>query len=223
LLPDSPAVNAGDPAARASVDGVPVGDQRGAQFTRVYGGRIDIGAFERQPTEFRLGDFNRDNMVDTADLILYRKAMGRSDELASYVDARGNADGVVDQCDYALWRANFGNHLDESEGSSLQDDSIEPAAQLQLPPTPPTDGSVGIRVHNSRRAPARSGLEDAIAQSRNDALFALLEERRIDRRSRIENSLRTPISSSSRHAFEQAVDVAVASLDGLSVLSIKSI
>ncbi|HEY3393411.1 MAG TPA: choice-of-anchor Q domain-containing protein [Lacipirellulaceae bacterium] len=108
LLPDSSALNAGDPAARAGVDGVPLGDQRGAQFTRVYGGRIDIGAFECQPIEFLLGDFNRNKTVDAADLILWRKANGRSDDFASYVDAHGNGDGVVDQSDYALWRANYG-------------------------------------------------------------------------------------------------------------------
>jgi CSLREA domain-containing protein len=55
LMPGSPALDAGDPAAVADVDGVPQFDQRGTPFTRVYdidgsgGPRIDIGAYEAQP------------------------------------------------------------------------------------------------------------------------------------------------------------------------------
>ncbi|HEY2413794.1 MAG TPA: CSLREA domain-containing protein, partial [Pirellulaceae bacterium] len=59
LLPGSPAISAGDPAAVAGAGGVPLNDQRGAPFTRVYGGRIDIGAFEFQPAGGLAGDFNR--------------------------------------------------------------------------------------------------------------------------------------------------------------------
>jgi hypothetical protein len=53
LLPASPAIDAGDPAAVAGSGGVPVFDQRGGPYTRVYdggngpGARIDIGAYER--------------------------------------------------------------------------------------------------------------------------------------------------------------------------------
>jgi hypothetical protein len=48
LLPGSPALNAGDPAAVAGSGTVPQYDQRGTPFVRVFGIRIDIGAFERQ-------------------------------------------------------------------------------------------------------------------------------------------------------------------------------
>jgi CSLREA domain-containing protein len=51
LLPGSPALDAGDPSAVAGQNGVPVFDQRGAGFGRVFFGRMDIGALERQ-TEF---------------------------------------------------------------------------------------------------------------------------------------------------------------------------
>jgi parallel beta-helix repeat protein len=42
LLPDSPAINAGDPT------GAPEWDQRGPGFPRVVNGKIDIGAYEHQ-------------------------------------------------------------------------------------------------------------------------------------------------------------------------------
>jgi hypothetical protein len=54
LLPNSPALDAGDPGA-VVVGGVPQNDQRGAPYNRIFdgdgagGGRIDIGAFELQP------------------------------------------------------------------------------------------------------------------------------------------------------------------------------
>jgi hypothetical protein len=48
LDPNSPAIDAGDPDARAGVGDVPPFDQRGVPYGRVVGGRIDIGAFEHQ-------------------------------------------------------------------------------------------------------------------------------------------------------------------------------
>ncbi len=48
LQAGSPAINIGDPAAAAGVGQTPSNDQRGAPFSRVAGGRIDVGAYERQ-------------------------------------------------------------------------------------------------------------------------------------------------------------------------------
>ena len=45
LLPDSPAIDAGDPGFTPP----PLNDQRGCPFDRVFNGRIDIGSFETQP------------------------------------------------------------------------------------------------------------------------------------------------------------------------------
>jgi Dockerin type I domain len=106
LLPGSPAINMGDPSLVAGAGGVPVNDQRGAPFTRVYEGRIDIGAFELQPPPFVLGDFNRDGTVNTADYVVWRKQMGTVGEPGAGADANG--DGVVDAADYAVWRNNLG-------------------------------------------------------------------------------------------------------------------
>ena len=106
LLPGSPAINAGDPAAVAGVDGVPVHDQRGAPFTRVYGGRIDIGAVEMLPSLYLPGDFNADGVVSAADYTLWRNSLGST--VPPGVDADGNGDGKIDALDYAVWKSNFG-------------------------------------------------------------------------------------------------------------------
>lgn len=45
LLPGSPAINTGNP----NFIPLPIYDQRGSPFVRVFNGRIDIGAFEVQP------------------------------------------------------------------------------------------------------------------------------------------------------------------------------
>jgi parallel beta-helix repeat protein len=107
LMPDSPAINAGDPAAMAGVGGVPLHDQRGAPFTRVYGGRIDMGAFESQPTDRVLGDFNRDGVVDAGDYVVWRRTTGSA--VAPGTAADGNGDGLVNQTDFLLWKSNFGS------------------------------------------------------------------------------------------------------------------
>jgi hypothetical protein len=106
LLPGSPAINAGDPTAVAGVNGVPLHDQRGAPYTRVFGGRIDMGAFEAQPTQPIAGDFNRDGSVDAADYIIWRKQLGTTVEPGTGAD--GNGDGVVDHSDHAIWMSNLG-------------------------------------------------------------------------------------------------------------------
>jgi predicted outer membrane repeat protein len=62
---DSPARNAGNPAAVAGMNGVPLLDQRRAPFGRVFGGRIDIGAYELQ--SLPVGSLVVDTLVDESD------------------------------------------------------------------------------------------------------------------------------------------------------------
>ncbi len=92
LLPGSPAIDAGDPAAVAGVDGIPEYDQRGFPYERVFGGRIDIGAFERQPLP---GDFNGDNEVDGADFLAWQRGVSTTS-------------GIVDSNDLRVWQRQFG-------------------------------------------------------------------------------------------------------------------
>ena len=73
-LTGSPAIDAGNPAALAGTHGVPLYDQRGTPFRRVFNGdgiggaQIDIGAFELQPAGPALpGDYNADDIVCAGD------------------------------------------------------------------------------------------------------------------------------------------------------------
>jgi hypothetical protein len=107
LLIGSPAINAGNPAAAAGVGGVPSFDQRGAPFSRVSGGQIDIGAVERQPIPPALfGDYNQNGVVDTADYVVWRKTLTNS--VTRFSGADGDGDGTVDPEDYGVWRSHFG-------------------------------------------------------------------------------------------------------------------
>ena len=108
LLASSPAINAGDPTAIAGSQGVPVTDQRGAPFTRVSGGRIDIGAVEKQSIPAAVfGDYNQSGIVDAGDYVLWRKTQGATG-VTPFTGADGSGNGSVGQEDYVVWRAHFG-------------------------------------------------------------------------------------------------------------------
>ena len=106
LLPSSFAIDEGDRFAVAGEDEVALYDQRGAGFTRVYDGRIDMGSFEAQPNTIPDGDFNDDGIYDCADI----------DALVAEIAAGGNiasfdmtSDGVVDLADRDAWLAEAGD------------------------------------------------------------------------------------------------------------------
>jgi hypothetical protein len=137
LLPGSPAIDAGDPAAMAGIGDVPEFDQRGAPFTRVFDGdppgdiAIDIGAFELQPLPPAfLGDYNQNGEVDAADYVVWRKTLGSA--VAPYSGADGDGDGLVDQDDYGVWRAHFGETVGAGAGGELRVESQESRADAEV-------------------------------------------------------------------------------------------
>jgi hypothetical protein len=146
LFADSLAIDAGDPAAMAGVGGVPQFDQRGAPFTRVHGGRIDMGAFEAQPNPLT-GDYNLNGVVDTADAVVWRKTLNSTTDLR----ADGNGDGVVDQVDWQVWRGNFGLTAESGEQGA---ESGEPVATYAPPHRPAWHpaASPGVSVSTFRPA-----------------------------------------------------------------------
>jgi hypothetical protein len=189
LLPGSPAINGGDPVAVAGVGVVPMSDQRGAPYTRVYGGRIDMGAFELQPTDYVLGDFNREGNVDSADYAVWRREMGST--VAPGTGADGNGDGIVNEADFVLWRSNFGHvygppaaaiaaeqadvvpsaenngpTVDDLPRVSVDEQQTSTASRADIPtsPTPPAKPRGAARLPGARPLPRRVELaDDALA------------------------------------------------------------
>ncbi|MDZ4658151.1 MAG: right-handed parallel beta-helix repeat-containing protein [Bythopirellula sp.] len=110
LLPGSPAINAGDPTLMLGVNGTPEFGQRGAPFTRIAGGRIDIGAYESQPAQGLFdGDFDGDGDVDGRDFLAWQRGYGTLPATKPQGDATGDQD--VDSNDLAVWQETYGTGL----------------------------------------------------------------------------------------------------------------
>jgi predicted outer membrane repeat protein len=105
------AINAGNPAAAPGLAGVPQFDQRGTGFSRVRGGRIDIGAVETALSGFA-ADFDGDDDVDGFDFLAMQRGFGKPEALP--MDGDTDLDRDVDDTDVANWAAQFG-----SRGESL--------------------------------------------------------------------------------------------------------
>jgi predicted outer membrane repeat protein len=156
---ESPAIDAGDPAAEAGNDGVPQFDQRAEPYARVVNGRIDMGAVEQQLQPPALpGDFNRDNVVDSMDYLLWQRSVGS--HVASYSAADGNGDGVVGPEDREIWRAHFGNrvaaHSDDHQDASsdalpAQSAIVQDSSDVGAEPQP---GAVTQSASKSEPAPS---------------------------------------------------------------------
>jgi len=115
----SPAVDSGSNLFSLS------NDQRGSTFARAVGAAADVGSFELQSAPALPGDYNRDDTVDAADYVVWRKTMGSG--VATYDGADGNGSGAVDVGDYPVWTENFGEDLPAGSGGSSCLDSLESA------------------------------------------------------------------------------------------------
>src|SRR4029077_2598990 len=104
LLPASPAINAGDPAAVPLTGTTPQFDERGTPFQRVVAARIDMGALETQPNPLA-GDYNFDGIVDAADYSVWEDTSSSTNDLR----ADGDANGSVDSGDFNFWKTRFGS------------------------------------------------------------------------------------------------------------------
>ncbi len=92
LMSTSLAINGGNPADVAGVNGVPEFDQIGQ--ARVQNGRIDIGAYESALSPTLAGDFDGDGVVSGRDFLAWQ---------------RGNSPNPLSSTDLANWQANFGS------------------------------------------------------------------------------------------------------------------
>ncbi|MEM9352626.1 MAG: choice-of-anchor Q domain-containing protein [Planctomycetota bacterium] len=132
LLPGSPAIDMGDPAAVAGLNGVSETDQRGGLYTRVAGGRIDIGASESQPQH---ADFDADGDVDLADLLAQQRGFGTAAPNAVKADGDADDDLDVDGDDQSAALNAFGagsavyETLEFSEVARLAGEELPPPVQ----------------------------------------------------------------------------------------------
>ena len=95
------------------------------------GGRIEQSSIEGALLiPLPSGDYNGNGTVDTADYVIWRKALGQSDMSPIGFLADGDGDGQVDQNDYNIWRTNYGETT--ARGSLGSAGVPEPAAWLML-------------------------------------------------------------------------------------------
>lgn len=75
---------------------------------------VDFG--NQQAAVTLAGDYDRSNVVDASDYVLWRKKLGTT--VASPFDgADGNGNGTVDAADHDVWRAHFGDATPPGAGS----------------------------------------------------------------------------------------------------------
>jgi len=107
LLPNSPAIDAGDPII---LDSSYEFDQRGQPFLRIRNGNlltsiaIDIGAYEAQTAPS--ADFDSDNDVDGADFLAWQRGFGTTN--ATRAGGNSDDDTDADASDLAAWKVSFG-------------------------------------------------------------------------------------------------------------------
>lgn len=119
LLPNSPALNKGNASAVLGANGIPELDQRGGPFTRITGGRIDIGAYESQAAAGALnGDFDDDGDVDGRDFLAWQRGVGTNPASKADGDATGNK--LVNTSDLAVWQETYGNSLTENSVAAVE-------------------------------------------------------------------------------------------------------
>ena len=97
LLPGSPAIDAGDPAAVAGTSPTPQFDQRRSPFTRVFNDRLDMGAFELAANTSDFGDapdtFGTSAASNGASHVAMGPQLGALRDLESDGFPSANADG----------------------------------------------------------------------------------------------------------------------------------
>lgn len=99
----------------------------GTTYNLGYSGTApDIGAFETIPPAPVLhGDYNGDDVVDAADYVAWRDAMGTTLTLVN-----DETPGSVDETDYDVWKSHFGQTL--NGGGSLGSNAVPEPTSLAM-------------------------------------------------------------------------------------------
>jgi hypothetical protein len=131
---------------------------------------LDFGNVEIQPL---LGDYNRDQSVDAADYVFWRKIVN-TEVMPAYSGADGDGNAIVDDNDYDVWVDQFGSTVTSGGGSSAADAEalIQTAAAFAVPP-------LEVANESSGNAPSTRGaaISAAAASVHHALLFDVLETR----------------------------------------------
>ena len=82
-------------------------DQRGPGFPRVFGGQIDIGAYEAQITPS--ADFDSDGDIDGRDFLTWQRGFGKANAMRA--DGNSDDDTDVDGSDLASWQVSYSSEV----------------------------------------------------------------------------------------------------------------
>lgn len=132
----SPARNAGDLADQIGQPGVPNFDQRGTGFSRVIGGRIDIGAYEDQSAVAPISaDFDDSGHVNGLDFLLWQIGYNTTygpEHLEAWEEQYGGPPPLAavsgDDALLALW----GNATGDRETASDEGEAWDESAPLEV-------------------------------------------------------------------------------------------
>lgn len=162
LLPESPALDAGDPAIGFDPTEF---DQRGEPYARVADGggglRIDIGAYESQGIPgYPVGDYNHDGIANIADYTVWRDTLGSTTDLA----ADGNENDEIDAGDYTVWKQHFGNtEIPLTPATSaVEAEAVDAALAFFFSPEGEADAEIDAAKVRSTGLPAVDGVEAAV-------------------------------------------------------------
>ena len=106
--------------------------------------------------------------MDAADYVVWRNTLG-STGLRLFSGADGDGDGVVDQDDYSVWAAHFGQKL-PAAGAGAQ---VKPPAEPGAVGVAPASTSIG---DSSRQPPALPGVR-AAARDPQASSFVVVDAR----------------------------------------------
>ena len=134
------------------VFGFSAADQRGGLYSRVVGGRIDIGSFEVQPQH---ADFDGDGDVDLFDMLAQQRGFGTAAPDAVKADGDADGDLDVDADDQAA-------ALNALGAGSLPEDTA-PMALAGEQPVAQASGLENVLLMGAEKATAAEPVEVAVA------------------------------------------------------------
>jgi hypothetical protein len=169
FLPDANVIN----VANAFLQNVIRGAGRSYQVSVGPGGNIEDVDFGNLAVPALLGDYNRDESVDAADYVFWRKTVGTS-PVPVYDGADGDGDGSIETNDRGVWAEHFGEASSGGGAGSALDvgvTSVEPTFAIsEASATVSVEGPiVAIRgsEHRSNRVATTANVDAALFLASN--------------------------------------------------------